>query len=238
MTINYSSSDIVFPTNFVFIDSQIKDYQSLLQGLKANSKAFILNSDQDGITQITNIISLYQNVSNIHLIAHGIPGKLYLGNTQLSLDTLTFYQDQLKTWFKSSDINSPQLLIYGCQVALGDAGAEFLEQLQGITHSHVYASTTLVGNEKKGGNWDFDVNYGNFEQNDLKPALAFSKDVLDSYSGVFASTGSNENYVFYDSTDSSGKGVVAFVDIGATGTKLIPIYYFKLEQGIKTGKRW
>ena len=66
--------------------------------------------------QIDQILQQYPGQKTVHIISHGAPGCLYLGNTQLSLDTLQQYTPQLQQW----DID--RLLLYGCHVAAGDAG--------------------------------------------------------------------------------------------------------------------
>ncbi len=73
---------------------------------------------------------------SLHIISHGSPGTLYLGNTTLELHNLEQYRSQLQKW----DI--AHLYIYGCQVAAGDAGAEFLQKLHQITQAQIYANPT------------------------------------------------------------------------------------------------
>lgn len=79
----------------VFIDSQVADYQLLASGVLPGIEVIILKSDRDGIEQITEILNQRNNYTSIHIVSHGSPGCLYLGNTQLSLDTLSQYQSEL-----------------------------------------------------------------------------------------------------------------------------------------------
>ena len=81
---------------------------------------------------------------------------MYLGNSQLSLDTLSQYKTDLETWFSSSypTARTPSLQLYGCNVAMGDGGAEFINKLRTFTSSNVYASTTKLGNAALGGRGD------------------------------------------------------------------------------------
>ncbi len=72
---------------------------------------------------------------------------MYLGNTQLSLDTFNRYATQLQQW------DVANLLLYGCNVAAGDAGAEFIAKLHTLTGAEIAASKTLTGSAAKGGNW-------------------------------------------------------------------------------------
>ncbi|MCC0179539.1 DUF4347 domain-containing protein [Waterburya agarophytonicola K14] len=177
----------------VFIDSQVTDLQILKNGVASGIEVIILDSHQDGIEQITEVLS-QKPYSKVHIVSHGSPGCLYLGNTQLSLDTLNTYKSQLKTWFNPPACSTPlnkggrgDLLLYGCNVAAGDAGEEFITKLHNITGAEIAASTTRIGNAAKGGNWELDYQI----KSDQIP-LAFTEQTINSYAGVFASV-SQEN---------------------------------------------
>ncbi|MGF1495025.1 MAG: DUF4347 domain-containing protein [Microcoleaceae cyanobacterium] len=151
------ASEISNPTIFqassrdiLFVDAQVPNYQQLIAETLPGIEIFILDSQRNGIQQITEILSQSLNFSKAHIVSHGSPGCLYLGNSRLSLDTLDDYAEQLRSWF------SETLMLYGCNVAAGDAGAEFLEKLQRLTGSAIAASTTPIGHGDKGGNWMLD----------------------------------------------------------------------------------
>lgn len=160
-------------TPLVFIDAGVDNYQQLFDGVVANAKAFILDTATDGIEQISQILQQYPEQKTVHIISHGSPGCLYLGNSQLSLDTLKQYAPQLQQW------NIDNLLLYGCHVAAGDAGEEFVGKLRGLTGADIAASKSLTGNAVKGGNWELEVKVGAGEF-----AAAFSAEVMATYAGV------------------------------------------------------
>jgi hypothetical protein len=83
-----------------FIDSSLTDYQSLMAGTLPGVEAILLEADRDGVEQITEVLRDRPDVTTVHLVSHGAPGCLYLGNSQLSLDTLADYASQLKGWFE------------------------------------------------------------------------------------------------------------------------------------------
>ncbi len=85
---------------------------------------------------------------SLHIISHGSRGTLYLGNTTLELNNLEKYRPQLEKW------HIAHLYIYGCEVAAGDAGAEFLQKLSQITQTPIYANPHPTGNATKGGTWE------------------------------------------------------------------------------------
>ncbi|NET44277.1 DUF4347 domain-containing protein [Okeania sp. SIO2B3] len=160
-------------STLVFIDAGVDNYQQLFDGVVAEAQPFILNTATDGIQQIDQILQQYPGQKTVHIISHGAPGCLYLGNTQLSLDTLKQYAPQLQQW----DIDN--LLLYGCHVAAGDAGEEFVSKLQGFTRANIAASETLTGNATKGGNWELEVNIGK-----ANLTTALQTEVMGTYSGV------------------------------------------------------
>jgi hypothetical protein len=139
-------------TTIVFIDASLSDYQTLQTGIIESVKTVILSQNQDGIEQISQILQQHPHITTIHILSHGAPGCLYLGNSQLNLTNIHNYTQQLQQW-------QPQnILLYGCNVAAGDAGAEFIDKLHQITNATISASTTKTGNAALGGNWQLEVN--------------------------------------------------------------------------------
>lgn len=90
------------PKKIIFIDSQVEDYRVLVAGVAAGIETVILDRHSDGIEKITSVLSQKRNIGSIHIVSHGSPGCLYLGNTSLSLHTLDKYQEKIKTWFNTS----------------------------------------------------------------------------------------------------------------------------------------
>jgi hypothetical protein len=90
--ISAASATLVPPQGnvLVFIDGGVSSPQFLAKGIITEATAFFLNSNQDGIKQITEILQNYSDVESIHLVSHGSPGSIQLGNTYLSLDTAFF----------------------------------------------------------------------------------------------------------------------------------------------------
>ncbi|MEC4816878.1 MAG: DUF4347 domain-containing protein [Scytonema sp. PMC 1069.18] len=166
-------------TSIVFIDPSVNNYEVLLNNIVAGIKAVVLTSERDGVEQIAEVLSQYSELENVHIVSHGSPGSLYLGNSELSLDTLEYYSQNLKSWF-SKKTTTPNLLIYGCHVASGDAGTEFITKLHQLTGAKIAASANLTGHSGLGGDWDLEVSVGEVEN----PALAFSAQAMAIYPSV------------------------------------------------------
>ncbi|WP_147073278.1 DUF4347 domain-containing protein, partial [Microcystis aeruginosa] len=166
----------------VFLDAGVTDYQSLQAGVIPGVATVILSPNKDGIEQITAFLQQNPQITTIHLVSHGAPGCLYLGNCQLNLTNIYDYRQQLQNWAK---IN--RILLYGCQVAAGDAGEEFIEKLHQLTGATVMASATPTGSSKWGGDWELEVIVSRAEsEQDLNISLAFDGGTLATYEGVFA----------------------------------------------------
>ncbi len=167
------------PHSLVFIDSRVKEYQSLIAGIKPRMMPIVLRDDEDGIAQITTILAEHLDLDTIHIVSHGSPGSLQLGNTRLSLETLKKYYYQLQQWGKALGTKG-EILLYGCQVA-ADEGINFLKELKKIVGGEIAASSNLTGRAAEGGNWNLEVTTGK-----ITSVLAFEPEVLSTYPSVLA----------------------------------------------------
>jgi len=224
--------------SLLFIDSSVQDVNLLLSKLHSNIEAYILESGQDGVAQITQKIQTLHleglsSFSSLYLVTHGSPGSLCLGNTELSLSTLDIYTQALKSWFSASP--KAELHLYACNVAAGDAGEEFVRKLNEITGAKISASTTKIGNEALGGNWELDVvSHLSVLRSLSSQTSPFSRKSLAAYPGVLApnSSGNQDNSISwidfnfisligsnYDS-NTDGYGVIGTFDLGVINANL------------------
>ncbi|MGL5195793.1 MAG: DUF4347 domain-containing protein, partial [Chroococcales cyanobacterium] len=184
------------------IDPTVEDYPMLAAGVVAGVEVIILDRHRDGVEQISEILSNRSNLEALHIVSHGSPGTLYLGSTQLSLETLNRYGTHLQQW------DADNILFYGCNVAAGDAGAEFIAKLHQVTGAKIAAATTTIGNAELGGNWNLAYTTGKIET-----SLAFPPEVMRDYSFVLAEL-VNESFT---GTSVSGPWIY-----GTTGTSADP----------------
>ncbi|MEH1968191.1 putative Ig domain-containing protein [Nostoc sp.] len=206
-TINKISNSInskptldLYPTRLVFIDPQVDDYQSLVMGVLPDTSVVVLDANQDGVEQISQVLESHQGVKSLHIVSHGAPGCIYLGNSQLNNETLNRYAAQLMGWANALSEDS-QLLLYGCKVAQTEPGVLFIRCLSELTGAVVAASDDLTGSAALGGDWELEVCTG-----DIVPRLAFGKEVIAAYTSVLS-------VVLLDASfDSDGKVIT---DIGS-----------------------
>lgn len=130
------------PISTIIFDAHVDNLPTLLAGAAAGVNTYVLSPEQDGIAQITTILQQAPTAS-LTLVAHGFSGGINLGSSTLELNNLAQYASQLQTWFNLAD--SPQLTLMACNVAVGDAGAEFVAKLQTISKAKVIASNRPIG---------------------------------------------------------------------------------------------
>ncbi|CAD0227786.1 DUF4347 domain-containing protein [Planktothrix agardhii] len=162
----------------VVIDSSVDNYETLLQGVDPNAEVIILDPNQDGIAQISSILSTQKDIDALHIISHGESGSLQLGTTVINANNLDQYSTQLSQWQASLTENA-DILLYGCNVASGSLGQSFVTNLSQLTGADIAASNDLTGNAALGGNWALEVQTGNIET-----ALAFSQNAIRNYQGI------------------------------------------------------
>jgi Ca2+-binding RTX toxin-like protein len=180
-------------SSIAFIDSAVPQAQILANGINPEIEVIQLNAHRNGITQITEALQ-NRNVSAIHIISHGAPGCLRLGNSDLTERSIDYSFTALRQWFStpmgaenpqssspSEEQIQPEILLYGCEVAAGDTGMAFIKRLSELTGASVAASQNLTGSAAKGGDWELEIKTGK-----IKTPLALKPEVLATYSHVLS----------------------------------------------------
>src|SRR4028118_1143568 len=176
-----------------FIDTLVENYQSLIAGVKPGTEVVVLDGNKDAIDQITDILGDRSNIDSIHIVSHGAPGSLQLGDVRVSLDDIEGDRHSLQQWFSQrTDLigkNRPNILLYGCCVAAGETGKAFVKRLSELTGASVAASENLTGSVAKGGDWELEVRTGSIET-----PLVFEAEVLAGYEYVLSTFGAATNF--------------------------------------------
>ncbi|MEG3895802.1 DUF4347 domain-containing protein, partial [Microcoleus sp. SVA1_B6] len=146
-------------SSIAFLDSALPDSQTLHNGIEPGTEVIILDAARDGVAQITAALASRSNIQSIHIISHGRPASLQLGAIDLNLTNLKTYAKQLQRWSRSL-AESAEILLYGCDVAAGDKGANFVQQISQLTQAKIAASRSPVGSAAKGGDWELDYTTG------------------------------------------------------------------------------
>ncbi|NOQ42682.1 MAG: DUF4347 domain-containing protein, partial [Desulfuromusa sp.] len=170
----------------IFIDAGVEDYQQLLDDIQAQTEegrqfeTVLLDSNRDGITQISDYLSSQQNISAVHIISHGSNGEVVLGDSPLNLSTLDTYAESIEGW-QQALTDEADLLFYGCNLASGEEGLTLINSLALLTGADVAASDDTTGRAALGGDWDLEQVVG-----EIETAVAISTDVQQDWQGLLA----------------------------------------------------
>lgn len=175
---NAANANINSQNHIVFIDSAVADYEKLAAGVERKTEVTILNSTKNGIAQITNKLAQCSNISTVHIVSHGNPGNLQLGNNFLNYENIYNYTAQLREWQKALSENA-EIFIYGCNVA--SDGRNFLQRFAELTNANIAASDDLTGNAALGGDWELKVQIG-----EIRSPLIFSPAAMAEYQGLLS----------------------------------------------------
>ncbi|MBV2135387.1 MAG: tandem-95 repeat protein [Candidatus Thiodiazotropha sp. (ex Ctena orbiculata)] len=196
----------------VIIDPATPDYQSLLDDLISRDsggrgfEVVLLDTDGNGIDQLSEILAEYRGLDAIHLISHGGEGEIRLGDANLDLETLQQSVDRITAWGEALSLEG-DWLFYGCDIAATASGERFIEQFAALTGADAAASDDTTGHTASGGDWQLEYSVGSIET-----AIAFSRPLQTSWSGTLdIVTGLVGHYTF-----DEGSGGTAF-DSSATG---------------------
>ena len=139
-------------SNIVFIDTRITDYQTLIDSLTDPAEVFILDGASDGLAQMAAYLQGRTGIDAIHVICHGSQGALYLGDTVIDSGVLASHQSQLAS-IGGALTPEGDILFYGCNVAQGAVGLQFITSLAQYTSADVAASSDPTGAAALGGDW-------------------------------------------------------------------------------------
>lgn len=142
---NTTSSNIL-----VFIDSSVPGYETLIANLLPGTEVILLDSQRDGVEQIAEVLAEHSELGSIEIVSHSAEGSLTLGSTQLNNENLDAYAPLLQQWGEALVLEG-DILLYSSNVAAGEAGQAFIQQLSEVTGADVAASEDLKGNAAHGG---------------------------------------------------------------------------------------
>ena len=153
----------------IFVDRRVPEYEALVAELLADRDANIefIDSDEDGVLQITQALQGYDHIEAIHIISHGSEGEVALGNNTLSSDNISQYADELAGWADALTEDA-DLLFYGCDLAGNQEGQQFIETISAMTGADVAASDDLTGAAELGADWDLEVEVGQIDTTSLR----------------------------------------------------------------------
>src|SRR6476661_5785051 len=191
----------------VILDPTVPESNYIAQGLKPDTEIYILENQPDAVEQIATFLAQHTGIESLHIITHGSPGKIYLGTTELNSSNIENYSQQLQQWRNALSANA-SIILYGCNVAAGKSGHQFLTQLHQLTGANIAANSQPTGNCDRGGTWDIPQL---IPPSGEVSKLAIVETTLKTYSGVLSLAPK------VDFTTGSGPQSVSIGDINGDG---------------------
>ncbi|MCC9000981.1 MAG: DUF4347 domain-containing protein, partial [Candidatus Contendobacter sp.] len=184
----------------VFIDSSLPDYQSLVAAIAPGTETILIQAGESGLMRMADWAAGHQGYDSIAIVGHGSDGVQQLGTDRLDAATLGDGAKQsLLKQVGTSLTPDGDLLLYGCDVALGETGQKFVQQLAQLTGADVAASTDITG---KSGNWQLEYNYGFIGNNRI-----FNADQVNMWNfnlpGITSISKNNSNNITYAVTPNA-----------------------------------
>ena len=131
-------------TQLVAIDAGLPDLEVLLADIEPDRTVVLIERHQDAIGVITTALNATK-AHSLALVAHGSPGRVFLGRTGIDRDVIGSRAKEIKGW------GVVAIDLYSC---LSGVDQDFIQAFQSISGAAVYASEVVVGHTKLGGSWE------------------------------------------------------------------------------------
>lgn len=169
-----------YSKTIVFVDSAVSDLSGFLNVDDPRLEFFLIDSSEDGIGQIADVLAGRSDVESVHIISHGQAGALVLGNSSVNRGDLSGYSTELAI-IGDALSDGGDLLIYGCNVAEGEIGQKFIQSISRMTGADVAASSDWTGDNSQGGDWELEASVG-----EIDVSAIFGTDGDIGYSNLLA----------------------------------------------------
>lgn len=146
----------------LIIDARVADHQSLLADLPGNVTVRVIGAEESGIAVISEALAEGGDFDAIHIVSHGSAGALSLGSDAIRNDTLAGQSEALQGWAQHLAADA-DILLYGCDIAQGEAGQALVTELARLTGADIAASANATGSAEQGGDWVLERQTGRIE---------------------------------------------------------------------------
>lgn len=141
----------------VFVDAEVTGLDGMAGGDGVVTHR--LDSHRAAAEQIATAVAAQAPVAAIDILSHGDPGRLALGGCGVGRHDLLADEAHWRAIGRSIEPGGA-IFVYGCRVAAGTVGHDFVDALHAMTGVAVGAASGPVGATERGGSWDLDVRRG------------------------------------------------------------------------------
>ena len=179
-------ADAIEKRELVFINDNVADYEKLIDEVlrddtNRNIELAVLDSDSDGIEQVSDILAGRSDLAALHFITHGSEGQINLGNVWLNSTILQNNSNVVAGWGNALSENG-DILFYGCNIAADSDGQRLLTDIASLTGADAAASDDNTGHTSLNGDWEIEYRRG-----EIETAVALGEETQRNWSNVLVS---------------------------------------------------
>ncbi|MCU0791400.1 MAG: DUF4347 domain-containing protein, partial [Opitutaceae bacterium] len=146
----------------VFIDTSVTDWHVIAANVKRDAFVILLDPRRDGLDQVRQAVAGFSDLAAIHIVSHGAEGTVRFGSSEYHSGNLSAHADTLAA-IGNSLAPDADILLYGCDVARGADGLEFIGQLARATSADIAASSDATGHAAMDADWTLEQSAGSIE---------------------------------------------------------------------------
>jgi hypothetical protein len=170
----------------VVISPELPAVDVLINEMHPDSRVVFFNAAEDPVSVITNALKANAPVSALHILTEASSGTLLFPGDNITTDTLLASEEMLGAWKQYFALHG-DILLYGCELAKGDAGMTFIRNLAVLTGLDIAASEDMTGSSREHGDWKLEVRSGNIESR-----LAVSRNIFEVYPTILRNTSQHQ----------------------------------------------
>ena len=131
------------------VDERVPFDQEQVDALGAHVELLFIAPSEDGLKKAHNRFAAGTPFQSIHILSHGAQGRVFLGASDISAETLDRHSRDVQALGQLAETNG-DIFLYACDVAEGDEGQTFVEEFAQLTRRDVAASNDVTGSS---GDW-------------------------------------------------------------------------------------
>jgi|GEM_PF-2666669 len=108
-----SQVELASPDIVVFIDERLADREQLLAGTPADTHVVVIHANRSGVDQMAQALDGLAGVQSVHIISTGEPGRLNLGGSVLTVESIRGEYSEQLAHLGGSLSETADILIYG-----------------------------------------------------------------------------------------------------------------------------
>ena len=200
----------------LFVDPAISDLSAVLGALRPGVDAIVLDSARSPARQIAMTLERRNDLTAVHVIAHGAPGRVNFVAGEWSTSTLASEADDLAAVGRALGSDG-DLRLWSCNSGAGEEGTDFVGRLSQATGARTSFATYPIGAAALGGTWELLAHTGDAL---AEPPLTAAG--VAAYRGIFStsltSTGTDEPIEIFGTYPTSTPAGTYFIVLNNGGT--------------------